>query len=189
MTVEVDGISAAGEPAGSPATDRRLAPMLVEWPWSVALAVDVVVWVVWGIGVGWWMAHRPVESLTGRGWLLRLRPFEQGGRWYERRCRVSAWKDRLPEAGTWFGGLSKAHLPPAAAGGLARYRAECVRAETTHWLALLPLVLFAIWTPWRLLVVLVVGGLACNLPCIVAPRYNRARIDAVLARQPHAGRA
>ena len=70
--------------------------MLVALPWPVALATDVALWVVWAIAVGWWTAHRPVEALGGSGWLLRLRPFEQGGQWYERVLHVRAWKDRLP---------------------------------------------------------------------------------------------
>ena len=64
-----------------------------------------------------------------------------------------------------------------------------MRAELTHWLALAILPLFALWTPWWLFVVLALGGLACNLPCVVAPRYNRARIDALRIRRAQAGRA
>jgi glycosyl-4,4'-diaponeurosporenoate acyltransferase len=163
--------------------------MLVALPWPVALAADVALLVVWGIAVGWWTVRRPVAALHGSGWLLRLRPFEEGGQWYERTLHVRAWKDRLPEAGTWFGGLSKRHLPAAAEGGLGRYRAECVRAELTHWFAPAIVPLFALWTPWWLFAVLALGGLACNLPCVVAPRYNRARIDALQERRPQPGRA
>src|SRR5262245_57903481 len=163
--------------------------MLVALSWPVALATDVALWVVWAVAVGWWTARRPLAALVGQGWLLRLRPFEQGGQWYERILHVRAWKDRLPEAGTWFGGLSKRHLPAATEGGLGRYRAECVRAELTHWLALAILPIFVLWTPPWLFVVLALGGLSCNLPCIVAPRYNRARIDAARARRPQPGRA
>ena len=156
--------------------------MLLAVRWPAAVVLDVVVWSAWSIAVGWWMARRPIAVLTGDGWLLRLRPFERGGGWYERHLRVRAWKDRLPDAGPWFGGLSKKRLPAVDEGGLGRYRVECVRAETVHWLALAALPVLAIWSPWFVLVGLVVGGLAFNLPCILVPRYNRARVDAVLAR-------
>ena len=155
--------------------------LLVPLATPVAVVLDVVLWALWSIAVGWWMARRPWRRLTGRAWLLRLRPFERGGGWYERRLRVRAWKDRLPEAGTWFGDLSKQRLPGRGDGGLARYRAECVRAETTHWLALAAVPVLAVWSPWYVVIGLVVGGLAFNLPCIVVPRYNRARVDDLLA--------
>jgi glycosyl-4,4'-diaponeurosporenoate acyltransferase len=157
--------------------------MLVALSWQAALAVDASAWVVWGVAVGWWMARRPVDALRGDGPLLRLRRFERGGRWYERRLGIKQWKGHLPEAGTWFGGLSKRTLPDQAAGGLPRYRVECLRAELTHWLALLPLVVFPLWSPWWLVAALAVGGLAFNVPCILVPRYNRARVDAALARR------
>ncbi len=160
-----------------------LRPMLVPLRWEVALGLDVVVWAAWSVAVGWWASRRPVATLTGDGWLLRLRPFEHDGRWYERTLHIRGWKDRLPEAGTWFGGLTKKRLPAANEGGLVRYRAECVRAEATHWLALAALPVLALWSPWFIVVGLALGGLACNLPCILVPRYNRARVDGALARR------
>jgi glycosyl-4,4'-diaponeurosporenoate acyltransferase len=148
---------------------------MLAWPW--ALLVDVLVLAGWSVAVGWWAARRPLERLTGEGWLLRLRPWEAGGNWYERHLRVRRWKDWLPEAGTWFGGLSKRRLPERSKGGLARFRAECVRAELTHWLAMAALPVFFVWSPWWLASCLLVGGLVVNGPCVVVPRWNRARID------------
>jgi glycosyl-4,4'-diaponeurosporenoate acyltransferase len=150
---------------------------MLPWPW--ALLVDVLVVAAWSVAVGWWMARRPLDHLTGHGWLLRLRPWEGGGQWYERRLGVRRWKDRLPEAGTWFGGLSKRRLPSGADGGLGRFRAECVRAELTHWLAVALLPVLFVWSPWWLAASLLAGGVAANLPCIVVPRFNRARLDAL----------
>ena len=163
--------------------------MLVACPWPVALAIDAGLWVGWGVAVGWWTAHRPRRGARRERMAPSDPPLRGGRGWYERVLHVRAWKDRLPEAGTWFGGLSKRHLPTAAEGGLGRYRAECVRAELTHVLALAIVPLFVLWTPWWLFVVLALGGLACNLPCVVAPRYNRARIDALQIRRAQAGRA
>jgi glycosyl-4,4'-diaponeurosporenoate acyltransferase len=162
--------------------------MLVAVSWPVALAIDAGLWVVWGVAVGWWAARRPTAVLRGDGLLLRLRAFERGGHWYERSLRIKRWKDHLPEAGTWFGGLSKRTLPDRTPGGLLRYRAECVRAELTHWLALVPLLVFPLWSPWWLVVALAAGGVACNVPCLLVPRYNRARVDAALARRADAAR-
>jgi glycosyl-4,4'-diaponeurosporenoate acyltransferase len=162
--------------------------MLVALPWLVALVVDAGVWVMWGVAVGWRMAHRPVEVLRGDGLVLRLRRFERGGRCYERVLGIRRWKDHLPEAGTWFGGVSKRTLPDRSAGGLARFHAECVRAEVTHWLALVPLLAFPLWSPWWVVAALAAGGLAFNVPCILVPRYNRARVDAAFARRAEAAR-
>jgi glycosyl-4,4'-diaponeurosporenoate acyltransferase len=153
-------------------------------PWAVALAIDVAFWIAWSLAVGFWAARRPVASLTGTGPFLRLRRFEAGGGWYERRLHIKRWKDRLPEAGGFFGGHSKRALPPgpSRASQLELFRAETVRAETVHWLAPAPGPLLVLWNPWWLFAAMVAFAVLANVPCLVVQRYNRARIAGVLGR-------
>ena len=154
------------------------------------LALDPVANVV--IDVGAWLgihavtgyaAYRlPLRRLQRDGWLLRLRPIEDGGRLYER-LGIRRWKDRLPEAGALFGGgISKRRLPSTAEGGLRRFAAETRRAELAHWAAMAAGPLFFLWNPPAVGVVMVLYAIVVNAPFIAIQRYNRARLDRVLAR-------
>src|SRR4051794_14763213 len=111
----------------------------------IALVVDVVVWGTWCVAAGWYQARVPVAALRP-GPVTRLRSFEDRGRCYARWLRVRAWKDHLPDAGTWFGGVSKSRLPPGdRRGSLERFAAESLRAERTHWTVGAITPVFAIW--------------------------------------------
>jgi glycosyl-4,4'-diaponeurosporenoate acyltransferase len=162
-------------------TPARVA-MVVELHWSLIVALNAVVWVAWSFAVGYRQARRPAAELTP-GALGRIRTWENHGRWYRDRLRVHRWKDRLPEAGDWFGGLSKRRLPDAERGGLARFAQECLRAERTHVgiMAITPA--FWLWNPPVAFAANVVFALVANLPCLIVGRYNRARVERVLERQ------
>jgi glycosyl-4,4'-diaponeurosporenoate acyltransferase len=151
----------------------------------VALGVSVVVWLLSSVGIGWWAARQPAGRFPCTGWLLRLRRWEAGGRWYERWLRIKAWKDVLPEAGSWFGGTSKRHLPRGP-DGLARFVPELGRAETVHWASLSTGVLHLIWCPLWLGLCMVAFALG-NLPFVAVQRYNRARVERALRRRSRAG--
>lgn len=143
--------------------------------WSSAL-FNAIVWLASGVGVGWWYARRDWRSLRSDGVLTRLRPWEDR-RLYERRLGVRHWKDRLPEAGTWFGGVSKRHLPSVQEGGRARFVAESLRAERVHF-ALLAVIPFTLaWSRGWWVVINMVFGFAVNAPCITVARYNRIRLS------------
>ncbi|HEX2574723.1 MAG TPA: hypothetical protein VHK88_00150 [Aquihabitans sp.] len=147
------------------------------------LAANVALWAVAHAGSGY-VAHRlPLDRLQRDGPLLRLRAVERGGRLYER-LGIRRWKDRLPEAGALFrDGLSKRSLPGGRAEGLERFAAETRRAERGHWLSLTCLPLFVLWNPPVGVALMVAYGVLVNLPFIAIQRYNRARVQRVLARR------
>jgi glycosyl-4,4'-diaponeurosporenoate acyltransferase len=147
---------------------------------TVRIVVDVIAWGLVHAGTGYAVHRLPVARL-GDAWLYRRREFETE-RLYRRVLRVPRWKDRVPEAGALFaGGMSKRHLPSAGAGGLERFVIETRRAELGHWSAAAFGPLFLLWNPWYAGVLLILYGVAANLPCIVIQRYNRLRADRVLA--------
>ena len=153
--------------------------MVVHLPWPLVVVLDAVAWAAWSAVAGWWtgrwtVARGPAAEVDGP--LLRLRPFEVGGGWYQRRLRVKTWKRRLPEAGRAFGGRSKRHLPPGGEAGLPRFLTECRRAERAHWLILAATPAFVLWNPPGLFVAMVVFALVANVPCLIVVRYNRARL-------------
>lgn len=146
----------------------------------VAIVVDAVAWGLVHAGTGY-AAHRlPARRLQQDGWLLRARRAERDGRTYER-LRIRRWKDRVPEAGALFaGGVSKREIPGGRTG-LSAFAAETRRAELGHWWALAASPLFVLWNRPLAAVLLVVYGVAVNLPFIAIQRYNRLRVRRVLA--------
>lgn len=133
---------------------------------------------VWGCGgavIGWLYARRDWRDLAPPGFVTRLRPWERRDR-YERMLFVRAWKDRLPEAGTWFGGISKRRLPNHADGGRNRFAAESLRAERVHLAFFCVFLISLVWNSGWWAVINVLVGAAVNIPCIVVARYNRVRL-------------
>jgi len=141
--------------------------------WSAAF--NATVWLVCGVCVGWWYAQRDWRVLRDVGALTRLRRWESRRR-YEHWLGVRRWKDRLPEAGTWFGGVSKRHLPSVQEGGRARFVAESLRAERVHFALIAVIPLTMAWSRGWWVVINVAFGLVVNMPCIIVARYNRIRL-------------
>jgi glycosyl-4,4'-diaponeurosporenoate acyltransferase len=154
---------------------------IVALPPLVVLAANVALWASAQVLAGY-AAHRlPLSKLQRDGWLLRLRPFEDRGRWYERTFRIGRWKDRLPEAGAFFdGGMAKRTLPARRAGGVERFAAETRRAELAHWASFACLPFCVIWNDALGVALMVAYGLVVNLPLIAIQRFNRGRTDRIL---------
>lgn len=151
-------------------------------PDLVAVALSSVAWALVSVLVGWRGARWP-EARLGDGPVTRLRAWEDDGRAWQRRLRVRRWKDRLPEAGTAFGGLSKRRVPSRRTPDLQRFRAETVRAERVHWLILASTPLHAVWCRPTLFVAMVAFGVVANVPFIVVQRFNRGALDRILRRR------
>jgi glycosyl-4,4'-diaponeurosporenoate acyltransferase len=147
--------------------------------------VDSLVWLLWSALVGFGLSKVPPGALVADRWVTRLRPIERDGRAYER-LRIRRWKDLLPEAGSAFGGQSKRHLLGSARPDLERFAAETRRAELVHWSILAATPLFGLWNPAPLFAGMVAYGVFANVPCIAIQRYNRARIQRVVARRQRA---
>jgi glycosyl-4,4'-diaponeurosporenoate acyltransferase len=152
-----------------------LAGMVVELGVAAAVAAVCVFWAAASAVVGRRAAGRPWRSLVRLG-----RPVGQRSRRRWERLGVRRWKDRLPEAGPLFGGLTKRRLPSATDGGAERFAAECRRAELVHiallWAAVIP----AVWCPPWLWAASLGYAIVANVPCLGAARYNRARAEAIM---------
>ena len=139
------------------------------------LGVLLATWGTAAVVVGWLFARRDWKAFLLPGVITRLRPWENKKR-YERLLLVRGWKDRLPEAGTWLGGVSKRHLPTIAEGGRTRFGAESLRAERVHLTLLLVVPITLIWSRgWWMLITIMIG-VVMNVPCIIVARYNRVRL-------------
>lgn len=149
---------------------------------NATAAADVVAWAVLSTAAGY-AAHRcDPARLRSDSWITRARAFESGGRFYERRLRITRWKDAVPEAGALFpGGFDKSQLVGRDDAHLERYVVETRRAELTHWALIAASPAFALWNPPWLAGVQVGYALVANLPCITIQRYNRARLERIQA--------
>lgn len=158
--------------------------MLIELSIAAVTALNICAWLVIQLGLAWSFTRLPVENFHPHGFWARPKSWERNGRLYERVFAIKLWKDKLPDASRFLqGGFAKSTLQTADAEYLERFLREAWRGELVHWLALLPLPLFAIWNPWWGLLVNAAVALALNLPCILSLRYNRARLHRLLARK------
>jgi glycosyl-4,4'-diaponeurosporenoate acyltransferase len=152
-------------------------------PQWLTIVIDILAWGFFHSVTGYAAYRLAPERLSHDGWLLRPRPFEAGGAWYRRWLRVHRWKDKVPEAGALFpGGMSKRHLPSRDAEGLTLFIRETRRAELAHWWAMWCSPLFLLWNPPLASFLLVTYGVAINLPFILIQRYNRFRLQSIVAR-------
>lgn len=145
---------------------------------------NAALWAVVQVAAGY-AAHRMSPSVFRRAaWLLRPRPIERDGRFYEEALHIRRWKGRLPEAGAVFaGGFDKSRIASRDPAYLCKFISETERAELAHWLALVPTPLFVRYNPRLVAVCMPVYALAVNAPCIAAQRYNRIRLTRVLVRR------
>ena len=162
-----------------------MPPPVVDLPLWLRAVLDVAAWGTWSALVGIVGHRRPDRAFATDRWWSRLRSFERGGRWYERRLRVKAWKDRLPEAGALFaGGMSKRSLPAGIdrRAALERLIVATRRAEWVHWVIPMLVPVFLLWNDAWVLAPMAVYAVAANGPCLVVQRYNRARALSALRR-------
>ncbi|MDW8308665.1 MAG: hypothetical protein RMK20_04750 [Verrucomicrobiales bacterium] len=153
--------------------------MLIELPIVWIIVLNVGGWLAIQLGLAWAFTKMPVA------WFNPGKPlrWERAGRFYESLFRIKAWKDRLPDAARWFaGGFAKATLARADAAYLDRFARETWRGELCHWAAMACAPVFFLWNPWWGNLIIVAYALAANLPCILVQRYNRARLQRLLAR-------
>ncbi len=155
--------------------------------WTVVL--DSVAWAILQPTIAYLMIRLPDSVLDPEQWLYRTRAWERGGSIYQRLFRVKVWKSWLPSGGPVFrGGFSMRRIVSHDREHLRRWVRETCRAELTHDIALASSVLFFLWNPPWLGIVMVLYAVITNVPCIIVQRYNRPYFLRLLSdRQGPAG--
>lgn len=152
-------------------------------PWAVG--ASALTWAGVSLTVGFLANQWSERWLDRLGPLTRLRRWERGGSFWQRWLRVRAWKDRLPEAGGFFaGGTSKRRISSRSTADLARFRRETVRAERVHWMILASTPLHLLWCRPSVMAGMVAFGVLFNTPFIVIQRFNRGRLERLIAGRP-----
>lgn len=155
--------------------------MLVEFSifWTVVL--NIAAWLVIQVGLAWLFLQIPFHRFKSSDW----RENRYNKTFYVQFLRIKAWKDLLPDGGPLFeGGFAKATLNSKDSDYLRRFIAETRRGEMCHWVAVSCVCVFLLWNPWWGVLINLGYALLANLPCILAQRYNRLRMNAMLARRP-----
>lgn len=146
-------------------------------------------WLGWSLLVGALANRLPPAWLARDSWLTRPRPWPESPAAYERRLAIRRWKGWLPDAGNALpGGVRKAALVRVEPLLLQQLCVETRRAELVH-LALWPFwIVTALWLPPAGVWINLLFATLFNLPCLWVQRYNRLRLQALLARLPSARR-
>jgi glycosyl-4,4'-diaponeurosporenoate acyltransferase len=154
------------------------------WSSGVTVALFFAIWAIVPLLFGW------ISLMLPESWFAPERPlwqpcrWEQNGRFYERVFRIKSWKHLLPDGGALFQkhGYKKRNLTDYSEGNLRRFLVESSRGELMHWVAISPFWVFGLFAPGYVVWIMLAYALAVNLPCILAQRYNRPRVYALLKR-------
>ena len=157
--------------------------MIFRLPGTWAIAVNIAVWLVIHLGVSVLVSRMRLESFRPRSWLYRQRTWERGGRTYKALLKVKKWKGLLPDGAAVFkGGFRKKRLANRKATYIEEFILETCRAELAHWVMFAFSAVFFIWNEWWIGLIMVGYGLVANMPCVVAQRYNRIRLQRMYGR-------
>jgi glycosyl-4,4'-diaponeurosporenoate acyltransferase len=147
----------------------------------------VLGWPIIQIAVSAIFLRLPRSIFESDSWITREWGWERRGKFYRARFAVHRWKAYLPDGAPWLGGSSKKHLHGRTRSSLYDFAAETRRAECAHWCMLMCTPVFFLWNPLWACFVMSAYGIAGNLPCILAQRANRLKIDRILEFQSSMG--
>jgi glycosyl-4,4'-diaponeurosporenoate acyltransferase len=151
--------------------------MLIEFSPAVLIAVNIAAWAVFHLGLAALATALPLRLFRPDGWICRARRWERGGKIYQKLFAVRRWKGLLPEGANILGtGFKKGRLERRDPDYLREYYLETCRSEICHWTVWLCGWLFFLWNPLWAGWVMVIYATLANFPCIIAQRYNRARL-------------
>ena len=154
---------------------------------TLTILLCFVVWPVLQVSAALLCLYLPDRCFSPDAFLFRAHRFEKSGAIYDRLFKISRWKHLLPDGGMVFkkSGFRKKKLDSFSKEHLHRFLVESARGELTHWLAILPFWVFGFFTPPPVMWIMLLYALLVNLPCILAQRYNRPRVEQLLYRMSH----
>lgn len=150
---------------------------------ALVWAVNILGWPAVHLAIGYASVRLPPTLFSRDSWLTTPRRWEIDGRLYRNWLGVRRWKALLPDGAPWFGGFAKKRLSARDGEYLRLFLLETRRAEIAHWCMLGCLPLFFLWNPPWACWVMAAYGLAANLPCILAQRYNRLALNRMALRR------
>lgn len=141
--------------------------------------------------LGWSLLVGSLANRVPLAWLCAPPQIKAGvrrpvsPRSYERWLAIRRWKPWIPDAGHALpGGIRKASLARRDPAALQRLIAETRRAELVHWILWPTWLLTTLWLPPLGVAINLLFATAFNLPCLLLQRYNRRRLQRLVARFP-----
>ncbi len=149
--------------------------------WSLALCF--ILWPLMQISISVICLKVPDAFYSKDNFVFKTRKWENQGKIYETSLRIRKWKRFLPDgAAIVKGGFQKKHLEKVSSDYLEKFIVESRRAELGHWISILPFWIFGFFTPFPVVIYMLLYAIIINLPCILAQRYNRPRFLEVLRK-------
>ena len=148
----------------------------------MALLTSALGWLLWSLLVGSLANRLPAAWLEREHWFWR-RPWREQQQGFEKRLAIRRWKPWLPDAGNALpNGVAKASLVRRDRRSLERLVLETQRAELVHLALWLFWIATALWLPPVGVLINLGFATLFNLPCLWVQRYNRLRLQQLLAR-------
>lgn len=143
-----------------------------------------ILWIVFMVSPAYICFKLPKSYFNPNSLLFKEKNFEKHGDFYEKVFLVHKWKWILPDgAAIWKNGFRKKHLKNISSEYLNEFIIESCKAEATHLPPMFLALLFALYNPPNVVLIMVIFGVITNLPCIITQRYNRIRIHKLLIRR------
>lgn len=102
---------------------------------------------------------------------------------YDNFFLIRRWKNQLPVAPPWFTGFPKNSLQSTDPTYLTTFIRETRRGEFSHWMQLIVICCYIIWTPFPANIIIIAYAIISNMPCILNLRYTRQRMLHLLYKQ------
>lgn len=150
--------------------------------WTIAL--DFIVWFFIHMGVSMSISRIRQASFNPESWLYREQTWEKNGKIYDVIFKVKRWKRVLPDgAAISPSGFKKKNLHSSDTAYIQRFIMETCRAELTHWTIFAFSIIFFLWNPWWVGMIMIAYALVVNIPCVITQRYNRIRLRRVISNR------
>lgn len=121
--------------------------------------------------------------LSGSSFLFKTYEWEKEGDFYNKVFKIKKWKHLLPDGGALVkNGFKRRNIDASSKDALRKFKIESCRAELVHWVLVLPFWVVGFIAPPIVIPCMLIYALAANLPCIIAQRYNRPRIERLLVK-------
>lgn len=148
--------------------------------WTILLCF--IMWLIFHLLAALICLKMPDRTFSNQSFFFKTYGFEKDGHFYNKVFCVSKWKHLLPDGGMVFKkhGFRKKRLEDFSKETLSRFLIESARGELTHWLSILPFWIFGFIAPPQVIFYMLIYSLLANMPCIIAQRYNRPRVQRLL---------
>lgn len=129
-----------------------------------------------------WSSRRTLGAFDPTARPFRPSNWENHGKIYDTVLKLRHWKHLLPDGAAWLSGFTKSKLRTTDPAYLRRFILETCRGEQSHWLQLIAISTFIIWTPFPACLVIITYSLFVNIPCIINLRQTRFRLQPLIPR-------